>query len=184
MLTWYIKCAAATLAHNTCTQNISRHHQLQLTYQESRWPPPWINHWAKYHNHRHTPLHHFRHDVVSVPGQISGCQSLRFLDALIDVVSCRPRGILLPMSWGCLFSSWQLLKGGSMIVAAVVTAAQEFMANEWPSWTKHTARQKESCVEFQSSVAEKYCFGCAEGYRCAFLVVGREFPPGPALLLS
>ena len=24
-----------------------------------------------------------------------------------------------------------------MIVAAVVTAAQEFMANEWPSWTKH-----------------------------------------------
>lgn len=33
-----------------------------------------------------------------------------------------------------------------MIVAAVTTAAQEFMANGWPSWTKHTTpRQKESC---------------------------------------
>lgn len=163
------------LLHTTYALNIISRHQLQLTYQESRWPPPWISHWAKYHNHRHTPLHHFRHDGVSVPGQISGCQSLRFLDALIDVVvSCRPWGILLlSLLWGCLlFSSWQHLKGGSMIVAAVTTAAQEFMANGWPSWTKHTTpRQKESCgVPHSSAFAGKNCFGCAERLQIALLL--------------
>ena len=59
-----------------------------------------------------------------------------------------------------------------MIVAAVTTAAQEFMANGWPSWTKHTTpRQKESCVEFQSSAfAGKNCFGCAERLQMSLFV--------------
>ena len=64
-----------------------------------------------------------------------------------------------------------------MIVAAVGTAAQEFMANEWPSWTKHTARhgKEESCgvpkFRARSSLRGKNRIRRArKGYRCAFLV--------------
>ena len=89
-----------------------------------------------------------------------------------------------------------------MIVAAVVTAAQEFMANEWPtcSWTKAHGTQK-SRVEFQSSslrgknrgarrekttkkdstllalLSLLCCFAPAarkKGYRCAFLLLEKN----------